>query len=335
MNTNVHISEQRLQSVHSALCRLRTTLQGVIVGQATLVDELITAILAGGHVLIEGMPGLGKTHLVKGLAACTSLNLSRIQCTPDMMPADITGSEILIGDQSGHHRTEFRPGPIFAPLVLVDEINRATPKAQSALLECMQERQVTLAGKSYALPQPFWVVATQNPIELEGTYPLPEAQLDRFMFKIKVDYPDDKALLSMIEVSLDNEPTEKLCTVLEKSLIDEIMAQSREVVVAEVVKEATVRLILATHPESGESASTASRRHIRYGSSPRGLQALLRSARMHALLQGRAQVAFEDIRKVALPSLRHRVLLNMESEMDGIDADAVLIDIISQCLPES
>jgi len=333
MNTNIHLSERRFQSVQKELGRLREALQRVIVGQDTLIDELITAVFAGGHVLIEGMPGLGKTHLVKGLASCMALELSRIQCTPDLMPADITGSEILVQDETGQHRLDFRPGPIFAPVVLVDEINRATPKTQAALLESMQEHQVTLAGKRYALPQPFWVVATQNPIELEGTYPLPEAQLDRFMFKVKVGYPDDKALLSMIEISLDDEPADHLSAILAANQIEEIMAQAREVFVADAVKQAAVGLILATHPERKE-AMPAGRQHIRYGSSPRGMQALLRSARMHALLQGRAQVAFEDLRSVALPALRHRVLLKMESEMDGIDTDAVLTDIISQCLPE-
>lgn len=333
MNTNIHLSERRFQSVLKELGQLREALQRVIVGQDTLIDELITAVFAGGHVLIEGMPGLGKTHLVKGLASSMALDLSRIQCTPDLMPADITGSEILVQDEAGQHRLDFRPGPIFAPVVLVDEINRATPKTQAALLESMQERQVTLAGKRYALPQPFWVVATQNPIELEGTYPLPEAQLDRFMFKVKVGYPDEKALLSMIEVSLDDEPADHLSAILATNQIEEIMDQAREVFVADAVKQAAVGLILATHPERKE-ATSAGRQHIRYGSSPRGLQALLRSARMHALLRGRAQVAFEDLRSVALPALRHRVLLKMESEMDGIDTDAVLTDIISQCLPE-
>jgi MoxR-like ATPase len=333
MNTNIHLSERRFQIVHETLCRLREALRRVIVGQDTLIDELITAVLAGGHVLIEGMPGLGKTHLVKGLASSMGLDLSRIQCTPDLMPADITGSEILVHDESGQHRLDFRPGPIFAPVVLVDEINRATPKTQAALLESMQEHQVTLAGKRYVLPQPFWVVATQNPIELEGTYPLPEAQLDRFMFKVKVTYPDEKALLSMIEVSLDNEPADHLSAILSASQIKEIMDQAREVFVSDAVKQATVGLILATHPERNE-AIAAGRQHIRYGSSPRGMQAMLRSARMQALLQGRAQVAFEDLRNVALPALRHRVLLKMESEMDGIDTDALLTGIISQCLPE-
>jgi len=332
MNTNVHLSERHFQSVHKELGQLREALQKVIVGQDMLIDELITAVFAGGHVLIEGMPGLGKTHLVKGLAACMALDLSRIQCTPDLMPADITGSEILVQDEAGQHHLDFRPGPIFAPVVLVDEINRATPKTQAALLESMQERQVTLAGKRYALPQPFWVVATQNPIELEGTYPLPEAQLDRFMFKVQVPYPDDAALLSMIDVSLDDEPADHLGVILDAQQIVQIMDQARKVFVADTVKHAAVELILATHPER-KGAPPAGRQHIRYGSSPRGMQALLRSARMHALLRGRAQVAFEDLRSVALPALRHRVLLKMESEMDGVDMDAVLTDIINQCLP--
>jgi MoxR-like ATPase len=332
MTTPTRLAERRLQTAHEDLGRLSQALQGIIIGQQTLIEELLVALFAGGHILVEGLPGLGKTHLVKALAAGLDLGLARIQCTPDLMPADITGSEILIHDEQGRQQLDFRPGPIFAPVVLVDEINRATPKTQAALLESMQEHQVTHAGRRYPLPQPFWVIATQNPIELEGTYPLPEAQLDRFLFKVRVGYPDAAALLAMIEVSLDDEPADHLGAILDRARIEEIMAQSRELYVADAIKLAAVQLLLATHPEH-PGAPAAARDHIHYGSSPRGLQALLRAARTRALLQGRAQVAFEDLREVALPALRHRLLLKMESTMDGIETDAVLTDIVRQCLP--
>jgi len=309
----------------------KQTLEKAIVGQPQLISDLFTAILSGGHVLIEGLPGLGKTHLSKVIASALGITLARVQCTPDLMPSDITGSEILITrPESIEQSFEFRHGPIFSSLVLVDEINRASPKTQAALLEAMQENQVTHAGKSYALPKPFWILATQNPIELEGTYPLPEAQLDRFLFKLKVDFPSGESLTQLIDLTLDEHPADKITTVLSHNRIQEMMTLCKEVVIASEIKHAAVALILTTHGESSDASISASvQQHIRYGASPRGLQAILRAARVHALCGGRAHVALEDIEAAALPALRHRILLTLESEMTGTDSEQFLKDIIS------
>ena len=300
------------------LAALEQALNGVIIGQRQLVRELLVAIIAGGHVLLEGLPGLGKTHLAKAVARLLGLRAGRIQCTPDLLPADITGSEILRGGHQGDAEFEFRHGPVFANLVLVDEINRATPRTQSALLEAMQERQVTYAGRRYDLPDPFRVVATQNPIELEGTYPLPEAQLDRFMVKLLVGYPDAGDLARVLEATLDREPADELEGVCSLERTRELLATARRVLIAEPVREAAIRLVLATQPGSGAA------RHIRYGASPRALQSLLRAARVRALFDARAHVADEDLAELAIPVLRHRVLLRAESVLDGETADAVL-----------
>jgi len=324
MNNLAHASKEReFTAAAEDLARLRAALRGAIVGQDDLIDQLLTAILAGGHVLIEGLPGLGKTHLVKALAAALGLGLARVQCTPDLMPADVTGSEVLVRDPQGGQHLEFRPGPVFANLVLVDEINRATPKTQAALLEAMQEAQVTHGGKRHALPQPFWVVATQNPIEIEGTYPLPEAQLDRFLAKLRVDFPLPEGLLAMIEVSLDDEPADHLPQVLDAARVGEIMGLARTIVIADRLKQAAVDLVLATHPRNGGAG-----RHFRYGASPRALQSMLRAARVHALMESHAHVGYSDLSAVALPCLRHRVLLTIDAELEGRQADGLLAEVI-------
>lgn len=317
------VSEADFLQANQDLKQLQSMLESAIVGQTSLIKQILIAFIAGGHILIEGLPGLGKTHLTKALATTTDLDFSRIQCTPDLMPSDITGSDILLKDSDGEHRLDFQPGPIFSSMVLVDEINRATPKTQAALLEAMQEGQITYTGMTHLLPSPFFLIATQNPIEIEGTYPLPEAQLDRFMVKLKVDFPDSDALLAMLDISLDNEPSEQLKKTLTKDRLQKIMQLSQEVILSDRIKRAAVQLLLSTHPKA-ESDS----KHFKYGASPRGLQSLVRTARVHALMEGRLQVDLNDLEVMALPTLRHRVLLSIESELEGINSDQLLSELI-------
>ncbi len=303
----------------------------VMVGHADLIREVLTCIVAGGHVLLEGVPGLGKTLLVRTLADALELRFSRIQFTPDLMPADIIGTNILVENDEGQREFAFQRGPIFANLVLADEINRATPKTQSALLEAMQEKTCTVANVVRPLAEPFFVLATQNPLEMEGTYPLPEAQLDRFFFKLLVRYPDAAELMEIVRRTT-TEATDAARKSASGDTIQQMGVLARQVPIASHVAAYVVRLVLSTHPEQ-ESATPAVRRFVRYGASPRGAQAIVLAGKIRALLEGRLNVGFEDVRAVALPALRHRVILNFDAEAGGTAADDVLHQMLEE-VPE-
>ena len=303
--------------------RIRSEIGKSIVGQSDAVEAVLVGLAANGHVLLEGMPGLGKTLLVRSMSQVLGLDFSRIQFTPDMMPADITGTNIL-----GENRAfEFKRGPVFANLVLADEINRATPKTQSAMLEAMQERSVTVGGKRYTLDEPFLVMATQNPVEQEGTYPLPEAQVDRFFFKLLVPYPTKADLAEVVRRTTGGE-VEQPTQVATKEDVLKMREVAREVPIAEAVLDYALTLVVATHPED-EHASALVKRYGRFGSSPRGAQSLVTAAKVYALLAGRFNVAKEDLRRAAPLALRHRILLNFEAEADAVDADTVIADVIA------
>jgi MoxR-like ATPase len=306
---------------------LRAELARVIVGQHDLLDEVLLALVAGGHVLLEGVPGLGKTVLVKTLADCTGLSFSRVQFTPDLMPADITGSIILEETETGRE-FRFRKGPIFHSLVLADEINRATPKTQSALLEAMQEYQVTVGGTGHALPQPFFVLATQNPIEMEGTYPLPEAQTDRFLVKLSVERPQPEELSEILRRTTGLKPPE-VSKVLSSEDILELQRQATQILVADPLLDYVARLVCATHPGS-EDCPQSVESYIRYGSSPRGAQALLKLGKARALSKGRDHMALEDVQVLAKAVFRHRIHLSFEGETEGVTADSIVESILKE-----
>jgi MoxR-like ATPase len=298
-----------------------------IVGQRQLVRQTLISLLAGSHALLEGVPGLGKTMLVRTMAEALELGFSRIQFTPDLMPADIVGTNIIV-EEGGERRFRFQPGPIFSNLVLADEINRATPKTQSALLEAMQEHRVTVAKQQYVLTEPFFVLATQNPLEMEGTYPLPEAQLDRFFFKIDVPFPSEEDLMAIMERTTG---TALINVGKAASGADVIAMQqlAREVPIATHVMAYAIRILRGTHPDT-DGAPELVRKYVRYGGSPRGAQAIVLGAKIHALLDGRFNVAFSDVQAVAAPALRHRVILNFEGEAEGISTDSVVRAIIAE-----
>ena len=310
-----------LRKVHD----LRTQVVSQVLGQERLVDDLLVALLAGGHVLLEGLPGLGKTLLVRSLGQGLGLDCSRIQFTPDLMPSDVTGTQ-LIDEEGGKRTFRFQRGPLFAGLVLADEINRATPKTQSAMLEAMQERQVTAGGEVRPLPLPFFVLATQNPIDQEGTYPLPEAQLDRFFFKLIVGYPSAAELLEVVTRTTEGGKVvpEKVLDGAELTSLQQLV---RQVPVASHVKDYAVRLVLATHPKT-ETAAPITNQYLRFGSSPRGAQVLLLAGKVRALTQGRFNVSYEDIQAVAPAALRHRLITNFEAEAEGVTTDMVIAQIL-------
>lgn len=299
-----------------------------MVGQKNVVRQLLIAIICGGNVLLEGVPGLGKTRLVKTLGKVLGLGFSRIQFTPDLMPADVTGTNIIVKDSGGNNAFAFQKGPVFSNIVLADEINRATPKTQSALLEAMQEHTVTAGAKTHALPQPFFVLATQNPMEQEGTYPLPEAQLDRFFFKLWVDYPDLDELRQIVDMTVGLRDVEAE-QAADASVLLELREVAKAVPIASAVQDFALRLVLATHPES-EGAPEITKQYIRYGASPRAAQALVAASRAQALLQGRFNVAFDDIASVAHAVLRHRVILNFDAMANGQSADGVIDALIER-----
>jgi MoxR-like ATPase len=326
--------EQRIESARRSFGELRAEMARVIVGHENLIEQVFFALVCGGHCLLEGVPGLGKTLMVRRLGEILSLSFSRIQFTPDLMPADITGTNMLTDDPAGRKVFDFQRGPVFANIVLADEINRATPKTQSALLEAMQEQSVTVGGRIHRLESPFIVLATQNPIEMEGTYPLPEAQVDRFFFKLLLQFPSREELGRIADLTTASAlppPRE----VLDGSTILQMREWVREVPLADVVKDYAVRLVLSTHPQekTDGGGDRLAQRFVLYGSSPRGLQSLILAGKARALFAGRPNVSFDDIRALLLPSLRHRLILNLEADAEGINAEKILNEIVSR-VPE-
>ena len=323
--------QQQAEEFRNRYNAVKTQIGRVIVGHDDIVNGVLTSMFIGGHCLLEGVPGLGKTLLVRTLAEALDLKFNRIQFTPDLMPSDILGTNMVMETPEGRRVFEFQKGPIFTQICLADEINRATPKTQSALLETMQEGTVTVAGTRYELEKPFFVMATQNPIEQEGTYPLPEAQLDRFLFKLVVGYSSREELATVVDRTTKGVVIrpEK---VMDGSEIRKWQQLIREVILAQHVQDYLVRLTLATHPQ-GPYALPITNQYLRWGSSPRGAQTLALAAKVRALLEGRYNVSFEDVRRVFLPSMRHRVVLNFEAQAEGIDTDHVLLEILEK-LPE-
>ena len=318
--------DNRVRDFVAAFEGLRAEVEKVIVGHRDIINHVLIGMFAGGHVLLEGVPGLGKTLLVKTLAEGLELSFSRIQFTPDLMPADIIGTNIIVEDADGRKHFQFQAGPVFAHILLADEINRATPKTQSALLEGMQEAAITVGGASRPLPAPFFVLATQNPIEKEGTYPLPEAQLDRFMFKLRVRYPAIEELNTIIDRTTQAR-TVSVDRVMTGADVLGFRELIREVPIASHVRDLASTIIMATHP-AWQHAPEAARRFVRYGASPRGAQALVLGAKVRALAEGRFNVSVEDLKALAAPALRHRVILNFEGEAEGIDIDTLVGQIV-------
>lgn len=322
----VKIEVPAVEQATAQMSRVREEISKVIVGQTDVIDGVVICLLAGGHVLLEGVPGLGKTTLLRTLARVLHLRYSRIQFTPDLMPGDIVGSMVMENDELGHKMLRFQQGPIFSNLVLADEINRATPKTQSALLEAMQERTITSGTMTYALEAPFLVMATQNPIEMEGTYPLPEAQLDRFLMKILVTYPSREDLSRIVDVTVKQDEA-NLERVLDREQISELRAICRQAIVAPHVQDYAIDLVMATQPGADQAPDTTNR-YIRYGSSPRGAQALIECGRVLAVMRGRLHLSLEDVQAIAKSVLRHRIILNFDAHADGQTAETILDSVI-------
>jgi MoxR-like ATPase len=320
------VNAQQLEVYLEQIGQVRQEIGKVMVGQRDVIEQMMWAVFSGGHVLLEGAPGLGKTLLVKTLAEAFELTFQRIQFTPDLMPTDITGTSILQVDEAGRQHFQFQPGPVFAHVVLADEINRATPKTQSALLEAMQEGTVSAGGATRPLPRPFFVLATQNPLEQEGTYPLPEAQLDRFLLKIDVPFPTEEELREIVlrTTGVFANSVEK---VADGSQIESIQRWTREILVAEEVLSYAVRLLLATHPKEGAVESV--QKYVKAGAGPRGVQAIIAAGKVRAFMAGRFNLAYEDIDAAALPALRHRIFLNFEGEALGIHPDQIIREVLA------
>ena len=308
--------------------KIRTEIAKEMIGQEDVVEHLLLAVVAGGNVLLEGVPGLGKTHLVRVLSKVLDLPFSRIQFTPDLMPADITGTNILVRTEEGSS-FRFQKGPLFASIVLADEINRATPKTQAALLEAMQEHSVTVAGETMRLPEPYFVLATQNPVEQEGTYPLPEAQLDRFLFKVLVPFPTLQELGGIMALTLGAQAQAPVEPALGADDLLEMRNAAKQVPVADSVRESALKLVLATHPETPDAPEIA-RKYLRFGASPRAAQAILSTARVRALEQGRFNVAYDDIRFVAPACLRHRLALNFAAVTEGREMESIVAQLVNE-----
>ena len=324
-------TEAPVQSATQQIDRVRAEIHKVIVGHEQVVDGVLNTLLAGGHVLLEGVPGLGKTTLLRTLGQALHLDCSRIQFTPDLMPADILGSPVMDSNEAGAKSLRFERGPVFAHLVLADEINRATPRTQSALLEAMQEKTVTSGTTTHTLDEPFLVMATQNPLEMEGTYPLPEAQLDRFLLKVVVDYPERDELTTIVErTAVPTKP--RVDAILDRDQILNLRRMAAEVLVAPHVRDFAISLVLATQPRPG-AAHALARKYVRYGSSPRGAQALVFCGRVRALMDGRMHVSTDDVRALALPALRHRIILNFDAHADGRGEDDILLEMIDAIHP--
>jgi MoxR-like ATPase len=320
--------QERAEEFRKAYARVQSEIGKVIVGHTGIVHGVLTCLFVGGHALLEGVPGLGKTLLVRTLSQVLDLAFNRIQFTPDLMPSDIIGTNIITESGDGKRIFSFQPGPVFAQIVLADEINRATPKTQSAMLEAMQEHSVTVGGTIHKLKEPFFVMATQNPIEQEGTYPLPEAQLDRFFFKLNLQYTGREEMATILDRTTRGEwPT--AAKVMDGAEVAQWQQLVRELLIAPPVQDYAIRLVLATHP-GGEFAAADTNKYIRCGASPRGAQALVLAGKVRALLEGRYNVSFEDIRQVYLPALRHRIILNFEAQAENIPSDTVLMQILKE-----
>jgi MoxR-like ATPase len=328
MEPVLEAKQEELDEFRDTFGRLRAEISKRIVGMTAIVDGVLTCLLAGGHVLLEGVPGLGKTLLVRTLAEVLHLKFSRIQFTPDLMPADLIGTNIVTEDERGRRVFEFQPGPVFGNIILADEINRATPKTQSALLEAMQETSVTVSGVTHQLDTPFFVLATQNPLEMEGTYPLPEAQLDRFLFKLQVEYPSAEEVATILDRTTQREMP-AVERVVEGPQINALRGLARDIPIAEPVQAYAIRMVMATHPASAHATELA-KRYVRYGASPRGAQALILGGKIRAILDERYNVSHDDVRAMAHQSLRHRMILNFEGEAEGITTDEILDDIIKR-----